>query len=563
MKKRAKTAPRQSAPPPKPSALSLWSRFESLLDRHAIWIAVALVALATARIVSTYTVFSHTFDEPAHIACGMQWLEKHTYTYEAQHPPLTRVMVALLPKVFGVHGTNQKSMWDEGLAILFSRGTEDFTLALARLGTLPFFWITCWIAFSCTRWISSRASTAVIAVFLLTMTPTVLAHAGLATTDMGLTAMFLLAVYTGWRWLEQPVLWRAAAFGASTGLAVLSKFSTLPFLPSVAIVALLFWLFAERPNIAHITSVVIARLPQALLAAAVGAIVIWAGYLFSFGKTADFPFPVPAPELFDGIRQVKHHNATGHETYLLGAQSYTGWWYFYLVALAIKTPLLILALGLIGLVLLCSKSRFGTRGWIAPSIVLGILIFSSFFSRIRIGTRHVLPVFVMFAIAGACAVIWLTHLEKFTAMLQGAVALSLLAIAAISLATHPNYLSYFNFIAANNPSAYLADSDLDWNQDTKRLAHRLKELGVKEIYFRPFAYGDLEKLYGFPTIHPLDANGPKPGWNVVGLTALRLGFFTEARYEYDPGFQFWPDRMEPTERVGSSYWLFYVPSNTK
>src|SRR5258708_18035463 len=28
---------------------------------------------------------------------------------------------------------------------------------------------------------------------------------------------------------------------------------------------------------------------------------IWAGYLFSFGKTAGFSFPVPAPELFSGI----------------------------------------------------------------------------------------------------------------------------------------------------------------------------------------------------------------------------------------------------------------------
>ena len=77
MKKRAKPA---AAP------TRYWERFESLLERHAIWIAVGVVALATARIVSTYTIFSHAFDEPAHLACGMGWLEKHTYTYEPQHP---------------------------------------------------------------------------------------------------------------------------------------------------------------------------------------------------------------------------------------------------------------------------------------------------------------------------------------------------------------------------------------------------------------------------------------------------------------------------------------------
>ncbi len=513
--------------------------------------------LATGRIVSTYKIFSHTFDEPAHIACGMEWLEKHTYTYEPQHPPLTRVMTALMPRISGAHGWNKKLMWEEGLAILFSGATEDSTLALARLGVLPFFWVACCIAYSCTRWISGKASAAVLAVFLVTMTPMVLAHAGLATTDMGLTAMLLLAIYSGWRWLEQPVSWRAATFGASTGLAVLSKFSTLPFLPSVAIVALLIWAAVERPRFSSLASLVMQRAPQALLAVVIAVFVIWAGYRFSFGKTADFSFPVPAPELFTGIDEVRKHNTTGHLTYLLGAVNTTGWPSFYLVALGVKTPIPVLALGILGSGVLFSRKRFGTRGWIAPSIVLGVLIFSSFFSQIRIGTRHVLPVFIALAIAGGCAAIWLAHLPKWRGLAQTAVALALLALAGTSLAAHPNYLAYFNMIAGDKPEAFLVDSDLDWGQDTKRLAKRLKELAASEIYFNQFAVGNLEKLYGFPPIHPLDANGPRPGWNVVSLTAMKLGLFGDTRYAYDPGFQFWPDRTQPTERVGNSFWLFY------
>lgn len=534
-----------------------WTRFEALLERQAAWLAVGLVLLATGRIVSTYTIFSHVFDEPAHIACGMEWLEKHTYTYEPQHPPLARVMTAALPKLFGAHGWNKKSMWDEGLAILFTRSTEDFTLAIARLGILPFFWITCWVTFSCTRWISGKASAAVLALFLVTMTPAILAHAGLATTDLGLTAMLLLAIYTGWRWLEAPGWGRAAIFGASTGLAVLSKFSTIPFMPSVALVALATWVCYERPRIKTLAGLAIERLPQALVACGIGAAVIWAGYLFSFGKTADFSFPVPAPELFTGIDEVRKHNATGHLTYLLGAVNTTGWPHFYLVALAVKTPLPILALGIFGLVLLFSRKQFGTRGWMAPSVVLGILIFSSFFSQIRIGSRHVLPVFVAFGIAGGCAALWVAHLQKRRALAQGAVAVTLGLAAVNSLAAHPNYLAYFNIIAADKPQAFLVDSDLDWGQDTKRLAARMKELGPPEMYFNQFAPGNLETMYGLPPIHPLDLNGPRPGWNVVGLTALKYGLFGDTRYAYDPGFQFWPEKMQPTERVGNSYWLFY------
>ncbi|MGD0300669.1 MAG: phospholipid carrier-dependent glycosyltransferase [Bryobacteraceae bacterium] len=566
MKKRAKVETVRAAvrdSPLKVAPAGYWNVFESFLARRATWLAVGLVALASARIVSTYTIFSHTFDEPAHIACGMEWLEKHTYTYEPQHPPLTRVMTALLPKLFGAHGANQELMWDEGLAILFSRGTEDFNLALARLGILPFFWITCWIAYSCTRWISGSAAAAVLAVFLVSMTPTILAHAGLATTDMGLTAMLLLAIYSGWRWMEERVWWRAAAFGASTGLAVLSKFSMLAFFPSIAVVALLIWLGFEYKRLKLLPALLLERLPQALVAAAIAAVVIWAGYFFSFGKTVDFTFPVPAPELFSGIDEVKKHNATGHTTYLMGAVNNTGWPQFYAVALAVKTPLPILALGILGLALLFSRKQFGTRGWMVLSVVLGILIFSSFFSQIRIGTRHVLPVFVAFGIAGGCAAVWLAQLPKRRGLAQGLVALTLLLVAATSLAAHPNYLAYFNVIAGGKPEAFLVDSDLDWCQDTKRLAKKLKELGATEIYFNKFAPGDPEKLYGLPLIHPLDVNGARPGWNVVGLTALKLGLFGDTRYAYDPGFQFWPETSPPTERVGNSYWLFYSDAGGK
>ncbi len=552
MKKRARLAASANIPAPEePAEPGYWDRFRAFLDRYAIWLAIGLTVLATARIVSTYSVFSHTFDEPAHIACGMEWLEKHTYTYETQHPPLTRVMTALLPKMFGAHGQNQKGMWDEGLAILFAKGSEDSTLALARMGTLPFFWITCGVAFLCTRWISGTSSAAVIAVFIVTMTPTVLAHAGLATTDMGLTAMLLLAVYTGWRWTEEPIAWRAAAFGTSTGLAVLAKFSTIPFLPMIALVALLLWWCFERPALGTIVKWFLARGAQLLLALLIAVLVIWTGYRFSFHS-------VPAPELFSGIAEVRKHNATGHLTYLMGLANTVGWPYFYVVALAVKTPLAILALGLSGLALLFSRKRFGTRGWIAPSVVLGILVFASFFSQIKIGTRHVLPVFVAFAIAGGCSAISIPRLTTHRTLAQACVMLLLLSVAISSALAHPDYLAYFNLIAGDRPEAFLVDSDLDWGQDTKRLAAKLKEVGAKEVFTNQMGPGSFEKMYGFPPVHALDVNGPQIGWNATSFTPMKLGLFGDTRYIYDRGDQFWPDRMYAVEeRVGTSYLLYY------
>jgi len=49
---------------------------------------------------------------------------------------------------------------------------------------------------------------------------------------------------------------------------------------------------------------------------------------------------------------------------------------------------------------------------------------------------------------------------------------------ASSLISHPDYLAYFNEFAGSEPENIVVDSDLDWGQDVKRLAARLREVGL-------------------------------------------------------------------------------------
>jgi hypothetical protein len=61
-----------ASPPPRPAI--------AFLERHTRSAVLLLILIASVRIVSTYTVFNHTSDEPNHIACGMEWLDRGTYT---------------------------------------------------------------------------------------------------------------------------------------------------------------------------------------------------------------------------------------------------------------------------------------------------------------------------------------------------------------------------------------------------------------------------------------------------------------------------------------------------
>ena len=104
--------------------------------------------------------------------------------------------------------------------------------------------------------------------------------------------------------------------------------------------------------------------------------------------------PAGPIDLVNGVIAVKAHNDAGHRSYLLGQVSLDGWWYFYLVTLAVKTPLSpLLAGGSVGLACLAGKGWRERDGWALAPLVLvlsAMLGFATLFSRINIGIRHVL-----------------------------------------------------------------------------------------------------------------------------------------------------------------------------
>jgi hypothetical protein len=288
-----------------------------------------------------------------------------------------------------------------------------------------------------------------------------------------------------------------------------------------------------------------------------GAAVIWAGYRFSFGKVYFANVSLPAPELYAGIREVINHNQRGHSAYLLGMHSNVGWWFYYPVVLAVKTPLPFLGLLFAGaLVSLKRSNRANAAFWMPLAFSLGIL-FASLFSSINIGVRHVLPVYLGFSVTAAVGAQRLLEAARHSSWAGWALGVLLVWHGATSALSHPDYISYTNALAGSEPEKILVDSDLDWGQDMKRLGRRLRELGAQQVAFNPLIEGYLEQVHGFPPIQPMDPETPSPGWNAASLTVMLAGRFGLGSEH--PEVKFWTDSTKPTERLGKTTYLWYFP----
>ena len=541
-----------------------------LLARPAGWsICLSLLlAVAVLRIVSTYHVFNHTIDEASHIAGGIEWWDKGTYTLETKHTPLARVSVALGPYLAGVRWMGFKR-WQETYPILSATGNYWHNLTLGRIGVLPYFIIATLVVFFWTKRLFG-VPTAVLAAAVFTQLPTILAHSSVATTDVALTAMFCCSLYWFTLWLRNPNFRTAAQFGVATGLALGTKLSTVVFLPACAApIMVTYWISGQRKWRALLGSFAVVAL-CAFLA-------LWAVYRFShipltqatglpdrvavkvFGRSSPMTkaihavashVPIPAPEFFDGIRMLRDQNHTGTRAYLFGRVRAGGWWYFFFAALALKTPIAVLMLAAVGSVVVLRRYWRNRENWevAAPFAAFAMIMLSSTPARLDSGVRYVLPVFVFLSILAAFGLttLWAQNRQRLIWRTAAAVLFGWLMVS--SALAHPDYLAYFNEFGGKDPSHKIVVGDLDWGQDLTRLSTYMHEHSIQHV---SVAYDGffVPASLGFPDTQLLECSSARPsGWVAMEVRKERL--YPEC-YEWLAG-------QQAVAKVGKTMSLYYL-----
>jgi hypothetical protein len=446
----------------------------------------------------------------------------------------------------------------EGLAILDHSGNFARTVFLMRLGNLPFFLLACFVV---AKWAqhSFGNTAAVLATALFTLSPTVLADAGLGTTDLSLGACVGAAFLATILWAEEPTIRRTLLLGLCTALALLSKATALGYVPATIGLAFLCYWVVRRPSLHELWQQARKRALPFVSAMLLAILLMWTVYGFTFGVVPGKSFSLPAPRFFAGMHDIFTHVQTGHPAFLLGESRTTGWWYYYPVALLVKTPIAFLILCALGIYV--SLRKRASPEYLFPLAYCAGILLPAMDSRIDIGIRHIEPIYLGLSIVAALGLQQLLEWSR-ERILYGITALALVLWMVVSVAIdHPDYIAYFNGFAGKHPENILVDSNYDWGQDLKLLARHFRKLGVTEFTMssidggRSFPY--LQNWYGLPKMDVLDPITPSPGWNVLRPTIDKSyrSRVLHGRTDVTP----WYDQIPPTERVGSLS-LYYIPT---
>lgn len=554
-----------------------------------------LMALTMLDVISRKSL---TVDELVLIPAGYYHLTALDFRPVGEHPPFIKTLSALPLLFTGTEAAPIDPQPQSDYAYFLGLFSEFWRMNDTRYETITFWSRVPPIAVTvllgalvfiyARRYFGERA--ALFAVALFSLEPTVLAHGRVVQTDIPSAFAFFLFVFVFYEYLAKPNLKRAVVVGLVAGLATVTKFSMVVLGPIILIAAVALLALAPRYRIkrAHIVGQTAALILAAIFA-------INAAYFFQRGTPESFRSSVArsvmpsvlkqpvmrAPlsagyaaiqtifpaDYVQGIGWQLGHARLGHPAGLLGQFSYHGWWYYYPVAFALKTPLPILLLSLVS---------FGWALWMlmrkGDSRMLLFLLPIAFFvtlltaNSINIGVRYFLPAYPFFFVACGVFLDWILRRSRLRKAGIAVVAGLIVWTAIEAVRAYPDHMSYMNQLAAGRPDYwYLSDSNVEWGDDVKPLALYLRERGETRVGGAILSVQVLER-YGIeqteifvpPGVEPEEVRYVAIGASLLNGSTVPSGFADGTNLTEKERFHYFDEyrRMTPEKVFGGSIYLF-------
>ncbi len=505
---------------------------------------------------------SLTYDEPTHVIAGLDAWRHHRFQEWNDQPPLARLLLTLplLPDASQWHLTRREPPLGANYWTISIRPSPERLAWRTRPVNVALGVLLLWLVWTTARRLWSDGA-AHVAAAIFALSPPLIAHFSIATVDGTVTLLFFAAVVTLMRWRERPSSGMTIALGLVVGGFLIAKFSAPP------LVALMLAIMILTPSAGDLFFRIVKTIAVVLIAATV----VWAGYLgrvgpvrFRNGSFYDRAAPgvvivpvarridrllrLPAPEYLPALSIVTQHGLKGHPAFFLGEINRSGGWRTYFPAtVALKCPLALWALAVMGVVGMRRSGRSPRE--LIFLMLLPVAFFAlAMMSSLNIGDRYVLPVYPFLILLAAGA--W--HAPQARRSAVAIVVLILVLQIADLLRYAPDYLSYFNlFVRADRSYRLLTDSNLDWGQGLLALRQYLREHPTERLRLAYFGGVD-PRDYGL-RFEPLGETERAAGTVIVSATLL------SGQYLQDPNAYHWLFDFPRVAILNHSLHVFQVP----
>ena len=459
--------------------LTKWDRMRGKLP---LVLVMAAMLWAGFWMIKNAAQFSMTSDEAVYIPSGVRALEKGDIIMNSEHPPLNKLLAGLfvLPLKPDINQAldyePENDQWRFGDYFFYQSGNSTRALlfwgrlatALMTLGLIYLVYL--WTAKNINPWVGA------VAALSISFNPNIIANGSMTTNDLHLAFAVWILLMASTYLIQKPKALSYVLFGLALALVLLAKFSGV-FFAGLAIIIVFAGLLWRKEKLRRVVG-------WGIVALALCTLTVWSTYLFIergalfstqmvhvnvprkglvyLDKPAQKIFIVPVLRYKEGYDVVRGHNEIGHNAYLDGEYSMSGFRDFFVKAIWYKTPTAILVICLIGLVWAIKQKQWYI---IAPAIIAFIFLGAMSWGRIHIGIRHILPFYVLLApMAGGGVYILLANKNKLGYIIAAILMIWLVADLSYN---SPNKLSFFSQISGGwrQGCQHLSDSNTDWGQE--------------------------------------------------------------------------------------------------
>ncbi len=229
------------------------ARVERVIRTHHAKVAAGLLGVMLVLGLVSMSGNSAIVDEIAHIPAGYSYLHYGDYRLNPEHPPLMKDLAGLplqfmhlkFPDNEPAWTTDVNGQWESGWNFIYHLGNNaDAILFWARLPILlvaigfgVFLYWFCW-----RRW---GVAVALLALGFYTLSPNILAHSTLVTTDLGATVFSFLAIVAFGRFMTKPTRAHFLVLSLALAGAQVAKFSSVLLYPLLGLGAVVMVWAAE------------------------------------------------------------------------------------------------------------------------------------------------------------------------------------------------------------------------------------------------------------------------------------------------------------------------------